>query len=615
MYRRTLEARPPHPAVARMRLTHAPAIPPLPLTLVRGNRSRPHLTSILLRTVSGGSADHGKIRSLQILTGGSPRLMAIVAHFGGKLSFPALMSDLFDLVDAHTEYFKRHIEDLPPQERRVFVALADLWKPATTREIADRARIATSQCSAQLQRLVARGAVAVDGGTPRRKQYYLVERMYNIYYLLQRGDPGASRRGVAAIHGVVLLRAGVVVDRRLHDRRRLTDPTTKPDVSCRSLQSVLALPDLADYRGELELLAQGAASLAGLMARSGEAFDRRDYAEAVRCCDMLLGLLRETDVPVPMSFLAVPMMNKANALCHLDRCDEALALVEETVDGFARNPSDNVDGLAEKALLRRAVMLWRLGRHADALAALDEVWHRYRVGSTPAGAELAASALVRKARLLGELQRSAEALLVYDKVVGQFGASTVPKIAEYVAVALLRKGDLLRAQGRNTAALDAYRDVAGRFGKHDMPALAARVAAARVNEGQILETLNRFAGRPCGLRRHSAPLRFVYGVGIEGRGSRGAGHQGQCAVGEESTRRRPGRLCSQPPHPAGHESGNGRSTFRRRARLRGRRDRVLCLPGTRTRTGANSIIVRRATSAAACNGTAAGVRAQSPRVP
>ena len=144
--------------------------------------------STLWRTVSGDRGDRGTIRSLQILTGGSPRLMAIVARFGGTLSFAALMSDILDLVDDHTEYFKRHIEDLPPQERRVFVALADLWKPATTREIADQARIGTSQCSAQLQRLIARGAVAVDGGTPRRKQYYLVERMYNIYYLLRRGD-------------------------------------------------------------------------------------------------------------------------------------------------------------------------------------------------------------------------------------------------------------------------------------------------------------------------------------------------------------------------------------------------------------------------------------------
>lgn len=146
--------------------------------------------STLWRTVSGTNAERGKIRSLQILTGGSPRLMAMVARFGGTLSFAALMSDILDLVDDHTEYFKRHIEDLPPQERRVFVALAELWKPATTREVADQSRIGTSQCSALLQRLVARGAVAIDGGTPRRKQYYLIERMYNIYYLLRRGDAG-----------------------------------------------------------------------------------------------------------------------------------------------------------------------------------------------------------------------------------------------------------------------------------------------------------------------------------------------------------------------------------------------------------------------------------------
>ena len=64
--------------------------------------------------------------------------------------------------------------------------LADLWKPATTREIAARARLETSKCSAQLTRLIERGVVQVMGGTARRKQYYLTERLYNIYYLLRR---------------------------------------------------------------------------------------------------------------------------------------------------------------------------------------------------------------------------------------------------------------------------------------------------------------------------------------------------------------------------------------------------------------------------------------------
>ena len=109
-----------------------------------------------------------------------------MARFGAELSFRKLMASLLDLIDDHTEYFKGHLESLPAQERRVYLALAALWKPATTREISDQARIDTSKCSAQLTRLVERGAVQTAGGSARRKQYYLTERLYNIYYLLRR---------------------------------------------------------------------------------------------------------------------------------------------------------------------------------------------------------------------------------------------------------------------------------------------------------------------------------------------------------------------------------------------------------------------------------------------
>ena len=68
----------------------------------------------------------------------------------------------------------------------MYLALAALWKPATTREIAERARLDTSKCSAHLGRLMERGAVEVTGGSARRKLYYLGERLYNIYYLMRR---------------------------------------------------------------------------------------------------------------------------------------------------------------------------------------------------------------------------------------------------------------------------------------------------------------------------------------------------------------------------------------------------------------------------------------------
>ncbi len=141
--------------------------------------------AVLWEKVSGQPRPHDTIRSLEILTGGSPRLLAIVARFGGELSFRKLMDALLDLVDDHTEYFKSHIDSLPAQERRVYLALAELWRPATTKEIADRSRVETSKCSAHLARLIERGVVQVAGGTARRKQYYLTERLYNIYYLLR----------------------------------------------------------------------------------------------------------------------------------------------------------------------------------------------------------------------------------------------------------------------------------------------------------------------------------------------------------------------------------------------------------------------------------------------
>ena len=152
---------------------------------------------VLWTTVSGKPSMTGAVRPLEILTGGNPRLLTIIARFGAGQSFRELMGNLLDLVDEHTEYFKSHLESLPPQERRVYLALARLWKPATAKEVADLARVDVNGCSALLKRLVQRGAVTIEGGTPRRRQYYLTERLYNIYYLLRRG--GGTDRWVKAL--------------------------------------------------------------------------------------------------------------------------------------------------------------------------------------------------------------------------------------------------------------------------------------------------------------------------------------------------------------------------------------------------------------------------------
>ena len=85
----------------------------------------------LWESVSGQSSTTLAVRPLEILTGGNPRLLAIIALFSAGRSFAELRANLLDLVDDHTEYFKSHLESLPALERRVYLSLARLWKPAT----------------------------------------------------------------------------------------------------------------------------------------------------------------------------------------------------------------------------------------------------------------------------------------------------------------------------------------------------------------------------------------------------------------------------------------------------------------------------------------------------
>ena len=164
--------------------------------------------AVLWETVSGHRPAPETVRSLEILTGGSPRLISIVARFGAGLSFRDLMAHLLDLIDDHTEYFKGHLESLPAQERRVYLALAALWKPATTREIADHARLETSTCSAQLARLGERGG-SPGRGRQRQTQAVLPERA-PVQHLLPAATPswaGPAGRSTHSLHGVVLLAA------------------------------------------------------------------------------------------------------------------------------------------------------------------------------------------------------------------------------------------------------------------------------------------------------------------------------------------------------------------------------------------------------------------------
>ncbi|MYD86802.1 MAG: AAA family ATPase [Acidobacteria bacterium] len=446
--------------------------------------------TVLWKAVSGRSPTQETVRSLEILTGGSPRLISIVAGFGAALSFRDLMADLFDLVDDHTEYFKSHIESLPAQERRVYLALAALWKPATTREIANHARLETSTCSAQLARLGDRGVVQVAGGSARRKQYYLTERLYNIYYLLRR------RRGPDRF-----------VDGLIHFMEACYSPPEMKDISARmvhdaaglgaemrslhqiALASLMKLPSLAEYRDELlEMMPAGFVAVSG--PDSATADVAGPTAAGVQPDDDKVKAARERTGE--SAGKAARELFESMATLHAQTRPKAvLAASDEMVRRFGDSEDPGVLKWVAAALATKGAALRVLNRPQDALTVYDEVIRRFGKSEIPVLLESVASALVNKACALGALHRLEDAVVACEEVVCRFGKAEVPIFLESVAKALVNKGTALGALNRPRDALAAWDAMIRRFEASDNPALLETMANAFLSKGIVLGALQR----------------------------------------------------------------------------------------------------------------------------
>ena len=370
--------------------------------------------AVLWGNVSGKEPEQDKIRPLQILTGGSPRLLAIIAQFGAAMSFHELMSDLLALVDEHTEYFKSHLESLPAQERRVYLALAEAWEPATTREVADRARIGTNKCSAWLKRLVDRGSVLATGGTARRKLYYLTERMYNIYYLLRRKG-GTS----GLVEALVQFMASFYSQTELRNiRDRIAHESVTP-----ASESYPYLQDALE-------------TLTNRLEQTDN-----EPVESPGTHDRTLSL-PDAGEPMPRETAAMTRFNRAVALGKLGRKEEELSAYNDVVDRFGEDSSPSVLEVVVRSLVNNGIVLGQMGRSEEELEAYDEVVNRFDDGHSPVSSEGIAKAMCLKGGVLENLEREDEALATYEEVVNRFGKEESPALVQISADALLGKAEI-----------------------------------------------------------------------------------------------------------------------------------------------------------------------------
>ena len=416
----------------------------------------------LWEAVSGRRPPPGTIRSLEILTGGSPRLITIVACFGAELSFRKLMANLLDLIDDHTEDLKSRLESLPAQERRVYLALAALWKPATTREISEQARMETSKCSAQLTRLIGRGVVQTAGGSARRKQYYLTERLYNIYYLLRRSR--TSDRLVEAL---------------IHFMESYYSPSELKDIGARIIR------EAESFSAEMQSLSQSA--LARLMELPAMAGHREELLAMIP--EGLVAALGEGVVSADAAMTAEAarkLFAAATALGDQNQSETALAIYDEMVSRFGDSETPAILEWATIALLKKGLVLDELNRATEALATYDDAVRRFGESRSLTILQWIAPAMVMRGLVLQRLNRMADALAANDELVGCFGEHEAPILAEHVAKALVNKAQILQRLGRADDALATYDDVARRFGENSTQFPVRYVVEALVNKGLVV---------------------------------------------------------------------------------------------------------------------------------
>ena len=461
----------------------------------------------LWQTVSGQTQAPQTIQALRILTGGSPRLLTIVARFGANLSFHELMADLLDLVDDHTEYFKSHLDALPAQERRVYLALADLWKPANTREIAERARLGTSKCSAHLARLVERGAVEVSGGSARRKLYYLTERLYNIYYLMRR-----ARGPVPLIDALIRFMEAYYSTDQLKEfgdrmvREALGFDGGAPTIYRMAFERLVQLPSLEAHREELLSQASPAfayapnefSEVSPALSDASELFKRAlalveddRLQDVVAVLDEIIRTLGKSDSPTDREQVPLALVNKGNVLAMLGRAEEALQLWSDVTERFGGDNQSEVLTMIANAQTNRGVLLEQSGRYEEALAVWQQIEDRFGTSDQPEWVALVARSFVQRCTDLFKLNRTEEALSTCDRAMDRFEKSDVPDVVDAVAAVLFNKGVGLIAAQRNEEALAVWDEIERRFGNNDEPEISKLVAWALVNKGFTLTYTDR----------------------------------------------------------------------------------------------------------------------------
>ena len=441
----------------------------------------------LWQVVSGDAVSEREIRPLEILTGGSPRLLVIVAEFARHRSLRQLMEELVELIDDHTEYFRGHLEVLAKGERRVYIAVIDLWQPSSTGEVAARARMDVRPVSALLGRLVERGAVIAEGSGKKRR-YAAAERLYSIYYKLRRERDEAA---VVAnlIHFMMVFYSYPELAKMSGE---LIAEATESKVIREGIKRAIAerpmlgglFPDLAwpnDWTPSPAAVADNE-SIEQLFEEITIAFNKGAFEKIIETVDQAFTARSANWSRMPDSFISWVFRKKAEAHKKRGEFKAAIETYDEAISRFGSSDED-VDSIIACTLADKAKVQRQGGEFKAAIETYDEAISRFGSSDEDVDSIMFACTLGDKAEVQRQGGEFEAAIETYDEVISRFGSNDDYVFQLLVAWALSGKGDMHKERGEFEAAIEAYNEVISRFGSSDEASLQEQVARALIKKG------------------------------------------------------------------------------------------------------------------------------------
>jgi tetratricopeptide (TPR) repeat protein len=381
-----------------------------------------------------------RIRAIQHLSGGNPRVYIIFAQFISRESLDELVKPFMKTLDELTPYYQERMRWLSPQQRMIIEFLCERRGAVQVKEIARRCFITHQTASSQLKELRDKGYVhSIEVG--RESHYELSEPLMRMCVEIKKNHGEPIRLFVDFLrfwHSLTELEkrlnelpeeAKLEREYVLHAIRLGKGDLENPVVSVCEHDLEIYM-SINDYHHSLQIAEE-------LSVLRGEAWDWALQGslqdQTMHYQEALHSFCRATELDPDF---ALAWSGKGHILTHLNDFDEAVTAYDEALEAHKRKPSQGLN--PSEVLVNKGSALIKLNKLPEALKSFtmaldinplsDEAWYG-------------------KGYVLKETGDFGNALEAYDQVL-------IHKPND--SFAWDRKAHLLQEMGNFEAALEAY---------------------------------------------------------------------------------------------------------------------------------------------------------------